>query len=64
MLASQQDRVITVVGIDDLIAGPRQAMNKHGKNQPVVIDDEDLSLGDHQSIIRLRHEPSPSRGAV
>jgi hypothetical protein len=44
VLTRQQDGVIPVVGVDDLIARLRQPMGHHGQYQPVIVNDEDLSL--------------------
>ena len=47
VLARQQDGVVAVVGVDDLVAGLRQAVRHRGQHQAVVVDDQDLALGIH-----------------
>jgi hypothetical protein len=49
VLARQQDRVVAVVGLDDLEAGLLEAGDQRREDQAVVVDDHDQRLFSVQS---------------
>ena len=53
VLARQQDRVVAVVGVDDLVAGLGQAVRDRRQHQAVVVDDEDLALAHRERLGRV-----------
>ena len=50
VLAREQDRVVAVVGVDDLVAGLREAVGQGREHQAVVVDDQDRSLVAHAAL--------------
>ena len=50
VLSRKQDRLVAVVGVDDLVAGLGQSVRHRRQHQPVVVDDEDPALGVHAEV--------------